>query len=339
MGLLVGLWALASLSADPGAEAEDYIVGPRDKIYVAVWGEKDMEQIVDVSSQGTIPFFFVGEVKVAGLSVNQVREKLTALLHEGYFKNPIVIVKIEEYHSKEVQIQGAVTKPGTYILETNFITLLKLISMAGGASENRGNYAYVTRGEAGISAELKPAAAPEPRPGETAAPTLAGATIEPAPAFGWPVSAGDTAKPPTPPAAAPAPTPAPPKAAAQEVVDLRMLLEKGDPSQDIRIYPGDFVLVGSIKIENPASNYVFVEGAVRNPQQLEYLQGMTVLQAVIQAGGVTDVGSPNRTVITRLGPDGNPQTIRVPLKDIQRGKKPDVPLQPGDRINVPESIF
>ena len=126
--------------------------------------------------------------------------------------------------------------------------------------------------------------------------------------------------------------------ATQVIVDLRGLLDRGDYSQDVVIYPGDFVYIGSIKVENLANNFVFVGGAVRDPQQVQFTEGMTALQAVIKAGGFSEVASPNRTTITRTGPQG-PVVIRVRLRDIQRGRTADVPLQAGDRINVPESAF
>jgi protein involved in polysaccharide export with SLBB domain len=84
-------------------------------------------------------------------------------------------------------------------------------------------------------------------------------------------------------------------------------------------------------------NYVFVEGAVRSPRQVDYVEGMTTLQAITQVGGFSEVASPNRTYITRIGPDGKTTIrIRVKARDVQKGKRPDVPLKPGDRILVQE---
>lgn len=363
--LLAGLFFILVAAATTGEVSEDYIIGPRDILNVVVWGETDMAEKVEVASDGTIPFFYVGKVKVAGLSVSQARDRLVALLADGYIRNPVVILKVEEFHSKEVQIQGAIALPGTYVLTTNDTTLLKLISMAGGAVERRGKWAFVTRGEAWREQERAKAASATPSigvaAGSTSAPA-AGSTSEPV-AGSTAVSltdpaAGSTSQPPT---AAPNPsiktgTPATPilpssipaalsyltprgSDTTQVVVDLSGLLDRGDYTQDVIIYPGDFVLIGSINVENPAANFVFVGGAVRSPQAIEFTEGMTALQAAIKAGGFTEIASANRATITRTSADGIPVTIRVRLKDIQRGKEADVPLQAGDRINVPESIF
>jgi len=339
--LLAGLFFLLIAAAVLAEEdAEDYIIGARDILYVNVWGEANMEEKVEVAADGTIPFFYVGKVKVAGLSVSQARDRLTASLADGYIRKPVVILKVEEYRSKEVQIQGAISKPGTYVLNTNYTTILKLMSMAGGAAENRGNWAFVTRGETARAIEQQTPVCPVPEVGSAVAPAP-GST-----AFGWlpqPAS-GSTAAPAHGSTAGPAGASRPKNTTlapnAQVTVDLKGLLDRGDYSQDIRIYPGDIILVGSIKVENPAANFIFVGGAVRDPKQLEFTEGMTALQAVIQVGGVSEVASANRATITRPGPEGGPPVvIRVRLRDIQRGKAPDVPLQAGDRINVPESIF
>ena len=337
--LLAGLFFIFTAIAAPAEESEeDYIIGPRDVLSISVWGEGDMQAKVEVPADGEIPFFFIGKVRVAGLTVSQVREKLTGMLADGYIRNPLVIVKLEEYHSKEVQIQGAVAKPGTYILTTNTTTLLKLISMAGGTAPERGNRAFVTRGEAWRQQEEARLRAARPTPAVNPAPN------DPAdPPFGWDAATapGSTADPGVSPEPDPKPKTPPPQVPTniQVTVDLRLLLDRGDYTQDLVIFPGDFVMIGSAKVDTITENFVFVEGAVRTPQQIEFVQGLTALQAIIQAGGLTEVSSPNRATLTRVEPDGTISSTRVKLRDIQRGKAPDVPLRPGDRINVPESIF
>lgn len=301
---------------------DNYIIGPRDKVEVSVWGEHDMKELVDVSFEGTIPFFFLGEIKIGGLTVGQAREKLNALLADGYFKNPVVTIQIHTYKSKEVQIQGAVQKPGTYALQSNYITLFKLISMAGGTSPSRGNFAYIYRGGAAKISKVK-----------------TGANEDPSKNNGPTSEDGSTSKPPKKDTPADNEIPLLLREEERIVVDLRLLIDQGDRSQDVIIHPGDLVLIGTFKSENISVNYIWVEGAVRTPKQIEYHEGMTALQACIQAGGLSEVSAPNRTIVNRIGPDGTYQTIRVRLKDIQKGKRPKFPLQPGDRITVRESIF
>ena len=109
----------------------DYRVGPENVLNIDVYygkGEK-FSQKVKVSSDGYITFPFLGKVKIGGLTVSEVEQKLKTLLGKDYFVNPQVSVFVEEYST--VSILGEVEKPGVYPIQGN-LTVVKLISMAGG---------------------------------------------------------------------------------------------------------------------------------------------------------------------------------------------------------------
>ncbi len=116
-------------------------------------------------------------------------------------------------------------------------------------------------------------------------------------------------------------------------IDLARLVEQGDLSLNISLRPGDIVLVP------PARQLrVYVTGAVRQPGAFEYssAEGITVLQAVIAAGGPTERANLRHVRITRLLPDGTKQRIKVNLKRIKRGKDEDLILQENDTVLVGE---
>lgn len=82
---------------------------------------------------------------------------------------------------------------------------------------------------------------------------------------------------------------------------------------------------------------VRVTGAVNNPITLPYRQGMTVIDAVLEAGGVTEFASPNSSYLYRR--DGNKTTsLRIRLNDILTRGELDTNYQlgPGDVIAIPE---
>jgi len=85
---------------------------------------------------------------------------------------------------------------------------------------------------------------------------------------------------------------------------------------------------------------VRVTGAVGNPVSLPYRQGMTVIDAVLEAGGLGEFASGNRAVLIRRH-EG--KTVSVPLKlddMLVRGKVDgNHILIPGDIISVPERFF
>ncbi len=84
-------------------------------------------------------------------------------------------------------------------------------------------------------------------------------------------------------------------------------------------------------------NRVRVTGAVQKPVSLPYRQGMTVLDVVLEAGGVNEFASLSRTTLFRS--DGSRLPVR--LDHILRRGKMDTnyPVFGGDTITVPQSAF
>lgn len=85
---------------------------------------------------------------------------------------------------------------------------------------------------------------------------------------------------------------------------------------------------------------VRVTGAVQQPMSLAHRQGMSVLDAVLEAGGVTDFASGNGTVLYRRV-EGETESIRIYLEDIleEGDLSTNYALAPGDVIAIPERIF
>lgn len=85
---------------------------------------------------------------------------------------------------------------------------------------------------------------------------------------------------------------------------------------------------------------VRVTGAVRTPRTIPYRPGMTVLDVVLEAGGVNDFAAANRTKLYRTS-EGKARVFDIDLGDIlKRGQlQTNVKLVPGDVITVPERFF
>lgn len=85
---------------------------------------------------------------------------------------------------------------------------------------------------------------------------------------------------------------------------------------------------------------VRVTGAVRTPRSMPYRQGMTVLDAVLEAGGVNDFASPNRTKLYRKSKTKT-DIVDIDLSDILTKGKLDTnyELRPGDVVTIPERLF
>jgi polysaccharide export outer membrane protein len=92
--------------------------------------------------------------------------------------------------------------------------------------------------------------------------------------------------------------------------------------------------VGSVEQE------IKVVGQAVQPKALRFRQGMTVLDAVIEVGGLSELAAGNRARIIRRV-DGEPTEIRVKLDDLMNKGKiaQNVALMPGDVLIIPESIL
>ncbi len=85
---------------------------------------------------------------------------------------------------------------------------------------------------------------------------------------------------------------------------------------------------------------VRVTGAVRQPVSVPYRPGMTVLDAVLAAGGLTEFAAPDRSELHRRTGVAS-RTFEVKLDRIlNRGDlATNYPVAPGDVITVPERTF
>ncbi len=113
------------------------------------------------------------------------------------------------------------------------------------------------------------------------------------------------------------------EAAAHEIITIDLnQLTSGQLKDNIEIFPGDSIYINTV-------DRVFVTGEVRNPGEIRWLDGMTVLQAISSAGGGSPTAAVNRTMIVRLK-EGKEVQIKPSLSDA---------VLPNDIIKVPESYF
>jgi len=85
---------------------------------------------------------------------------------------------------------------------------------------------------------------------------------------------------------------------------------------------------------------VRVTGAVRTPRSMPYRPGMTVLDAVLEAGGINDFASSNRTKLYRKTKTKT-EVIDIDLNDVltKGSLGTNYDLKPGDVVTVPERLF
>lgn len=119
-------------------------------------------------------------------------------------------------------------------------------------------------------------------------------------------------------------------------IDLEDLLLNGNQRLNIPLQPNDVI---NVPVDKLITIYVF--GQVRNPGalQVKISKKITLLQAIAQAGGLSENASKRGVIVKRKDKGGKETNLRVNLNDIIKGKRKDIPLREGDVVIVKESIF
>ncbi|CAN5684260.1 hypothetical protein BH18ACI4_BH18ACI4_20030 [soil metagenome] len=107
-----------------------------------------------------------------------------------------------------------------------------------------------------------------------------------------------------------------------------LIMDLSDPAAlNFLIRPGDM-----ISITAKPQEFYYIAGRITNPGQKVFQPGVTLLQAILAAGGVTRQG--DKIELSRELQDRRLATSTFKLKEIKAGKVQDPRLQPGDRIEV-----
>jgi len=128
------LWlaVLAMAAVVPGwALAAGRVLTPQDSVSIKVVNQPDMDTTTRVETDGTISFPYVGRIRAAGLSEDQLARTIERqLAARQIVTEPHVLVEISTFGT-QASVQGQVGVPGVYTLDrpTN---LTQLLSRAGG---------------------------------------------------------------------------------------------------------------------------------------------------------------------------------------------------------------
>ncbi len=111
----------------------DYTIGPDDKLSIVFWKDTEITSDVIVRPDGRISLPLLNDVQAAGLTPDQLRERLLVAASK-FIADPAATVVVKEINSRHVFITGSVEKPGSYPLKGP-TTVLQLIATAGGLRE------------------------------------------------------------------------------------------------------------------------------------------------------------------------------------------------------------
>jgi len=314
MGLAYLIWAPAYLPAagqeaatpapaivaTPGTgqeavQAEEMLIAPYDLLFIQVFDVEQMTHEYRVSGSGAVDFPLLPDpVPVAGLTPQQAAKAVAQkCIAAGVLSHPEISVTVRESRLHSVAVAGAVKNPQIYSVFGR-ISLLDLLTMAGGVENDAGSVVTVSRGE--VSERVLAA-----RSGE-------------AQAAGTPAGAAATLN-----------------------INLQRLLENGDPSLNVDVYPGDRVTV-------QRAGVIYVLGAVNRAGGYllsEARQNMTVLKAVALAGYLGQFAKGKNALLLRNDPSAPSGRDLIPLnlKAMLKGNLSDRPMQNNDILFVPDSTM
>lgn len=99
------------------------------------------------------------------------------------------------------------------------------------------------------------------------------------------------------------------------------------------------VTVVVTQFAGPATEQIRVIGEATKPQVLPYRKSMSLLDVMIQVGGLTDFADGNAATIYRVADGGKSYSVR--LRDlVKRGDiSANVDMRPGDVVIIPQSWF
>ncbi|WP_294002826.1 polysaccharide biosynthesis/export family protein [Sphingomonas sp.] len=108
-----------------------YKIAPMDTLSVKVFKMPDLSGDYEVDLTGQVSLPLIGSVSAADLTTTQLDDALTRKLGEKYLENPDVSVGIKSSTRRNLTVDGAVNKAGSFALNGP-TTLMQAVALAGG---------------------------------------------------------------------------------------------------------------------------------------------------------------------------------------------------------------
>jgi polysaccharide export outer membrane protein len=126
------------------AEIEASRLGVGDVLDLLIWEPGGLGLFAVGESMGRLPGVrvepdgalfvpFAGRVQASGATPSELRDRIRKAL-EPYTSEPQVDLRLMEARSRTLTIQGAVARPGAYVIERESARLLPMLALAGGAT-------------------------------------------------------------------------------------------------------------------------------------------------------------------------------------------------------------
>ena len=160
VGISAGLSVDASAQTPPSASsADNYVLGPNDRIRLKVYGESDITGEYEIGNTGQVSIPLAGHIKAAGSTTRQLEKAIASALAKGIVRDPRVNVEVAQY--RPYYILGEVKKSGEYPYRHG-LTVLDAVASAGGFTYRANENKVLLRRSGAGTEETYPLDAPVP---------------------------------------------------------------------------------------------------------------------------------------------------------------------------------
>ncbi|MGA9363861.1 MAG: SLBB domain-containing protein [Bacteroidota bacterium] len=293
-------------------DPEQYVVGPSDIINVGLWGLVSASLPLSstplvVTPEGTLIVPTVGEIRVAGLSLADVKGKVSQEVKKKYLWCDVTVTLLSP-RSFLVNVSGAGLSQDTYVASA-VERVDKLVTEASRMHAISSAMPAQTKPTAGGEQTEKESPTSEVRRDELREPANELSTRN----ILLKRRDGKSYR-----------------------VDILLYYATGDGRYNPFLLDGDVVVIPRKDLER---NFVSIYGAVNAPGQYEFVADDSLTRTVRIAQGTTELADLEDVIISRLSEDGDrTDEIHLNLDAILHGREPDFPIHRGDRISVKEKL-
>ena len=333
---------------------ENYIINTGDELLIEVWGATENSTTQKVDNQGNIILPLAGKVHVGGLNFTEAKARINTALRriyagiaapEGSYSKIYTGVSIANIRTVKVNIIGEVQAPGTYSISA-LSNVINALYASGGPTKNGSfrNIQVVRSGKTIATLDIYDFLLKGSQQGNI---NLIDQDVIIVPPYKNQVEVIGFVK----------------REGLYEVKEGEKLSNLIDffggfsanaykdnlvierisgakrevkevalsEAEKFAIYGGDKLIVH--KLSDIYHNKISITGAVYQPGNYAYKDGMTVLDLINKAAGIRDEAYLNRAILFRTLNRVDKQSVNFSLKDILEQKQ-TIPLQANDSLHI-----
>jgi len=129
-------------------------IRPGDTLKISIWKYSDLNANLVVGPDGYISYLYLGDILVAGKTVEELRQIIAEKLDQKYVANPRVDIQLET-QLPTIFVVGEVVKPGSYPYQSG-LDPIKAVALAGGFTDFASfNALVIRRGPTGKDVQIQ----------------------------------------------------------------------------------------------------------------------------------------------------------------------------------------